>query len=128
LFVHNFEFSFRKYKNISANIKCFIASSYYMSAINVDMKAIMPWEQNKECRICYECDNEEEMMFPFICSKSLEFVHISCLTCWMQISGNYICSVCKSQYIGVQYSNKVLLCNSYAKIRMPSDNVFADYS
>jgi hypothetical protein len=70
------------------------------------MKAIVPSEQNKECRICYECHNQEEMMSPCICSGSLEFVHFSCLTSWIKIRGNDICSICKSQYIGIQYSKR----------------------
>eukprot|EP01062_Namystynia_karyoxenos_P069329 TRINITY_DN64841_c0_g1_i1.p1 TRINITY_DN64841_c0_g1~~TRINITY_DN64841_c0_g1_i1.p1 ORF type:complete len:443 (+),score=99.85 TRINITY_DN64841_c0_g1_i1:91-1329(+) len=62
-----------------------------------------PAEENA-CRICWGSAKEEVLIAPCQCTGSLQFVHHSCLTAWLQkrsLGECLRCEVCRQQYSGV---------------------------
>lgn len=52
----------------------------------------------RECRICYELDNPNNMASPCECSGSIKFVHKTCLGNWINSSKSTRCSMCLRDY------------------------------
>ena len=55
------------------------------------------------CRICFENDNQEEMIHPCLCNGTSKYVHRNCLNEWRSLSTNPIanthCCECHFAYL-----------------------------
>eukprot|EP00834_Sanchytrium_tribonematis_P003751 NODE_156_length_15158_cov_0.791553.p8 type:complete len:194 gc:universal NODE_156_length_15158_cov_0.791553:14238-14819(+) len=54
----------------------------------------------KQCRICYDSENQEELISPCLCKGSQKWVHVECLNEWRATSQQsfYKCPTCKYEY------------------------------
>lgn len=59
-------------------------------------------ENNKECRICFELDSIDNLIWPCSCNGSIKYVHESCLIKWIETTTNEEykkkCPMCKNYY------------------------------
>lgn len=77
------------------------------------MALVIPAENNmvikKECRICFENDTIDNLIWPCNCDGSIKYVHEDCLIKWIKITSNdeykKNCSICKTPYL-IRYQNK----------------------
>ena len=56
----------------------------------------------EECRICKHTTTGELLIKPWLCSGTIGFVHLSCLSQWMQSNKEEKCRICSSKF-DVQY-------------------------
>ena len=56
----------------------------------------------EECRICKDTTTGEPLIKPCLCSGTIGFVHLSCLSQWMQLKKEEKCRICSSKF-DVQY-------------------------
>ena len=49
----------------------------------------------KACRICTESETDEPLICPCDCKGSIGYVHRTCMTKWIFISGSDICRICR---------------------------------
>ncbi|CAF1576756.1 unnamed protein product [Didymodactylos carnosus] len=70
-----------------------------MAAANITLPQIAV----KLCRICYETDNENDLISPCLCSGSSAYVHRKCLDNWRSLNTNgksfSFCNVCQFKYV-----------------------------
>ncbi|CAI9780362.1 unnamed protein product [Fraxinus pennsylvanica] len=53
------------------------------------------------CRICFECDGDDELISPCKCKGTQQFVHRSCLDHWRSVKEGFSfshCTTCKAQF------------------------------
>lgn len=66
-------------------------------------------ENNKECRICFELDSVDNLIWPCNCKGSVKYVHERCLITWIETTRNQQykkkCPMCKMPYF-IRYYNK----------------------
>ena len=59
-------------------------------------------ENNKECRICFELDSIDNLIWPCSCNGSIKYVHEKCLIKWIETTVNEEykkkCPMCKNYY------------------------------
>ena len=59
--------------------------------------------KNKMCRICYETENNGELVDPCKCSGSSKYVHQGCLLRWIETTTNpeakKKCLTCRKKYV-----------------------------
>ena len=60
-------------------------------------------EYEHQCRICFEKDSLENLIYPCKCSGNSKYIHKKCLNEWRNINHNpqnfYRCEVCKYNYV-----------------------------
>ncbi|KAM7489602.1 hypothetical protein LguiB_027086 [Lonicera macranthoides] len=52
----------------------------------------------RECRICQEEDEEEDMEAPCACNGTLKFAHRKCIQRWCNKKGDITCEICNQVY------------------------------
>ena len=66
-------------------------------------------ENNKECRICFELDSIDNLIWPCNCKGSVKYVHERCLITWIETTRNQQykkkCPMCNMPYF-IRYYNK----------------------
>lgn len=61
-----------------------------------------------QCRICFEgaCSDNDPLISPCLCSGSIAFVHLRCLSRWITISNNTHCNMCGANYTFIPRNNE----------------------
>ena len=71
----------------------------------------------KQCRICFENDQEEDFISPCLCKGFQEYVHSGCLKMWLLRSEKSekeltFCEVCRGKFkMSFEYSTGLELCS-----------------
>jgi hypothetical protein len=77
-----------------------------------------------ECRVCFEEDDEEQLIAPCSCKGTSKFIHKACLKMWIEASrNNKKCPSCKSAYNG---DGDLTLNLSIKERIVPLLNLFAE--
>lgn len=65
--------------------------------------SIMEENESKQCRICFDSDNPNELISPCLCNGSSAYVHRTCLNNWRSTNTNgrtfKFCNVCQFEYV-----------------------------
>ena len=77
-----------------------------------------------QCYICYETGSEgNPLINPCQCAGSVKYVHLNCLSRWIQPEGsstvNTHCPVCKARCLSLPYCLESLLSSSHLWKRSP---------
>ena len=56
----------------------------------------------KECRICFETTNQQQMVSPCLCRGTMGYIHIQCLRKVIEFSSEGKCSICHKNWIGIK--------------------------
>ena len=60
----------------------------------------------KECRICYESTDQNEMLSPCGCKGTMEHIHSHCLKNSIESNGEEFCGICGQNWRGVTIVEK----------------------
>ncbi|CAF1649684.1 unnamed protein product [Adineta ricciae] len=73
-----------------------------MSSINISELRTSD-DRTKQCRICLDTENSQEMISPCLCTGTLAYVHRSCLNYWRSGNANgrafKFCDLCQFKYV-----------------------------
>ena len=74
-----------------------------MSAQNNNQEPQTDSEETKQCRICFDTDDPNDIISPCLCSGGSAYVHRKCLNRWRSENkhgrGFKICNVCQFEYV-----------------------------
>jgi E3 ubiquitin-protein ligase DOA10 len=52
-----------------------------------------------QCRICYEGENDQNLIQPCCCKGSVSYVHVSCFLKWMETKEEKKCEICGKIFV-----------------------------
>ena len=67
-------------------------------ACAAEAAALLPADDEADCRICLEREKISELVAPCGCTGSMRYAHKECLERWCQEKGSGCCEVCGCQY------------------------------